>query len=119
MQALRIPLRAILYREDGVWIAHYLELDLIGDGATQEEALELLSQAILTQVEASIHFQSPHSLFRPAETKYFEMFAVGRDIAIGTLKVLGVTTIDSVAIEEIEAREDIDSVDSGAELCPS
>jgi predicted RNase H-like HicB family nuclease len=119
MKALRIPLRAILYREDGVWIAHCLELDLIGDGATQEEALELLSQAILTQVEASIHYQSLHSLFRPAEAKYFEMFAAGRDVAIGTLKVPAVTTIASVTIEELEAREYIDSVDSGAELCPS
>ena len=36
---LRMPLRVVFYREEEVWIAHCLEFDLAGDGATREEAL--------------------------------------------------------------------------------
>ena len=38
-KALRVPVRVVFYREDGEWVAHCLEFDLIGDGTTKQEAL--------------------------------------------------------------------------------
>jgi predicted RNase H-like HicB family nuclease len=81
MKQLRMPLRAVLYEEDSLWIAHCLELDLIGDGETQERALESLSKAIVIQVEATIKYQNPANLFKPAEGRYFRMFAAGQDVS--------------------------------------
>lgn len=115
MRALRIPLRAVLYREEGIWIAHCLELDLLGDGDTREEALKLLSEAILVQVQACLKYKSLQQLFRPADPKYFGMFAAGKDVAAGELQLA--QTIDSVTIEEIEAREYQDAFESDSELC--
>jgi predicted RNase H-like HicB family nuclease len=115
MKALRIPLRAVLYQEDGIWIAHCLELDVIGDGATREEALNLLSDAIIVQVEATLKYNSPNKLFHPADPKFFGMFAAGKDVAVGQMQLS--RTIDTVTIEEIEAREYPDSVETDTELC--
>jgi len=81
MQPLRVPIRVVIYQVEGSWVAHCLEFDLLGDGETQEEALERLAQAIRIQVEATRDFGNPANLFSPAEGKYFRMFAAGRDVA--------------------------------------
>ncbi|NJR42672.1 MAG: hypothetical protein HC767_08360 [Akkermansiaceae bacterium] len=47
MNSLR--LRAVLYREDGLWIAHALEMDLIGTGATESAALRELRRNVDAQ----------------------------------------------------------------------
>ncbi len=39
----------VLYEEEGEWVAHCLEFDLVGCAATREAALELLSEAIFAQ----------------------------------------------------------------------
>jgi predicted RNase H-like HicB family nuclease len=114
---LRIPLRAVLYRESGVWIAHCLELDLLGDGETREKALNLLSEAIGVQIEASLKYDCANNLFRPADPKYFYMFAAGKDVAIGELQ--GSHTIDSVTVEEVGAREYQGPVETDSELSPA
>lgn len=79
MQALRLPLRIVFYREDGDWIAHCLEFDLAGDGPTKDGALASLSAAIRIQVEESLKTGNLDNLFMPAEGKYFRMFATGKD----------------------------------------
>jgi predicted RNase H-like HicB family nuclease len=114
---LRIPLRAVLYRESGVWIAHCLELDVIGDGETRAQALNLLSEAIGIQIEACLKYNSASNLFRPADPKYFYMFAAGKDVAIGKLQFLH--KIDSVTVEQVGAREYEESVGKDSELCPA
>ena len=43
--------RVLLYRDEGEWIAHSLELDLVGTGENEEEAKKELVGAIVTQVE--------------------------------------------------------------------
>lgn len=57
-------LRAVLYREDGLWVAHALEMDLIGTGATESAALRELRG----NVEAQLSFatQEGTNPFRPA-----------------------------------------------------
>ncbi len=62
MQTLR--LRAIIYPEDGLWVAHALEMDLIGTGATEAAALRELR----SNVEAQLSFakQAKINPFHPA-----------------------------------------------------
>ncbi|MCH8045737.1 MAG: hypothetical protein IID44_18655 [Planctomycetes bacterium] len=88
----QIPLRIVLYQEGGEWIAHCLEFDLVGNGATRQDAIASLSQAIRIQVEESIDLNNPRNLFDPADGEYFHMFAKGKDIADArlTLEIEGV-----------------------------
>jgi predicted RNase H-like HicB family nuclease len=108
---LRIPLRAVFYREDGFWIAHCLEFDLVGHGETREEALDLLSQAIHTQIAASVKHKNPANLFSPADGRYFRMFAAGKDVAIGGIEI---GSVDNVTVEGLSTRE---YEDSDTEAC--
>ena len=85
--AFHIPLRAVFYPRNGGWIAHCLEFDLLGDGATREEALERLTEAIQVQVDFSIEKNDRRILFTPAPGEFFEMFAGGRVVAVGNLQV--------------------------------
>ena len=100
---MRVPLRVVLYREDGDWIAHCLEFDLIGDGTTKEKALASLSEAILLQLEVSIKHNAPENLFRPAEGRFFRMFAMGKNTAAGEFR-LKCGSVE-VEIDSTETRE--------------
>ena len=98
-----IPLRAVFYRASGNWIAHCLEFDLAGHGATKKDALRGLGKAIAVQVEFSIRHGNLDNLFTPAEGKFFRMFAAGKKTAIATgeLKL----HLEPVTINDVEARE--------------
>ncbi|MCX6876312.1 MAG: hypothetical protein NTW21_21265 [Verrucomicrobia bacterium] len=62
MQTLR--LRAVIYPENGLWVAHALEMDLIGTGASEAVALRELR----SNVEAQLSFAKQENLnpFTPA-----------------------------------------------------
>jgi predicted RNase H-like HicB family nuclease len=104
MPSLRIPIRVVFYLDEADWVAHCLEFGLLGDGPTKEQALEELLEAIRLQIDASIKYNNPSNLFSPADGKYFEMFAAGRDVAEGEL-TLHFESTDGVTIESIQARE--------------
>lgn len=122
MGSLRIPLRAVFYRESGRWVAHCLEFDLCGDGETLQEAFDDLNEAITIQLIASVEHKNLANLFSPADGKYFAMFAAGKNAAIEGLTVAPPTQVDHVTIEGIEAREydlegDDAETDSGLVEC--
>ncbi len=102
MKHLRIPLRIVFYREDGEWVAHCLEFDLMGSGADKVAAFEQLNEAISLQVAVSLEGNNAANLFRPAMGKYFEMFSAGLDVVVGELSV---ETGQSIKIDRTEARE--------------
>jgi hypothetical protein len=81
MNDLRVPLRVVLYTDDGNWIAHCLEFDLLGDGATKPAAIETLVEAIRLQIEETVRHDNPANLFSPASGEIFELFAAGSDCA--------------------------------------
>ncbi|HEV2971525.1 MAG TPA: hypothetical protein VGY55_16230 [Pirellulales bacterium] len=62
MKTLSIPLRVVLYRDDGDWIAHCLEIDVCGDGPSKEQALALMTTAIQIQIEQSLKHRNPQNL---------------------------------------------------------
>ncbi len=85
MKPLRIPLRAVFYKEGTNWIAHCLEFDLVGHGKKKQSALDMLTQAIDVQIKASIKYKNWSNLFSPADGKYLAMFAAGQDVALAAL----------------------------------
>jgi hypothetical protein len=106
MKPLRVPLRVVFYSEDGEWIAHCLEFDLLGSGATKRLALECLADAIRLQVDESIRHDNPRNLFSPAGGEFFEMFAAGQEVAEGELRIEAASLSQSpVLIESTEVRE--------------
>ena len=109
METRHIPLRIVFYKDDGDWVAHCLEFDLLGNGPTKEEALECLTEAIGLQLEASLRYDNRANLFSPAPGKFFEMFAAGRDAAVGNLGVcfenLSADHPAPCLVEDVRARE--------------
>lgn len=100
---LRIPLRVVFYRDRENWVAHCLEFDLMGDGATQPEAARRLSEAISMQLDVSIEQNNPDNLFTPADGKVFRMFAAGRDIT--ATEVTLPAERDDIVIENTACRQ--------------
>jgi predicted RNase H-like HicB family nuclease len=108
MPQMRIPLRVVFYKDDGAWVAHCLEFNLMGDGATQASALQRLDEAITQQVDATLESGNWSNLFNPAPGMFLKMFAAGKDVAHGELHVNG----DSLDISGMTTREYLgDAVD--------
>lgn len=103
MDGLRIPLRVVFYEEDGEWVAHCLEFDLVGVGNDKGEAMKLLSDAIFVQVKATAKSKNLKNLFRPADSEYFQKYAAGDDVADGELKLV-VKKTKSIVVEKTESR---------------
>lgn len=101
MQQYRVPLRIVFYQDDGRWIAHCLEFDLVGDGDSTDSALRMLVDAIGTQVEASVKHGDPASLFVPADARLLAMFAAGKEVAAAELHM----QFEVVEIEKAEFRK--------------
>ena len=101
---LRIPIRAVIDRDEGSLVAHCLEFDLMGDGPTHAAALSSLGDAISLQVAAAVEHDNPDNLFRPADGKLFAMFAAGDDVAAGELHLrMGAVTVDGAETREFDA----------------
>lgn len=64
--------RVLLYRDEGEWIAHSLELDLVGTGENEEEAKKELVGAIVTQLEFC--YEKGWDPFSPAPEEVFQMW---------------------------------------------
>jgi hypothetical protein len=62
MKAHSIPLRVVLYKDDGDWIAHCLKIDVYGDGPSKEQALASMATAVQIQIEQSTEHRNPKDL---------------------------------------------------------
>ena len=78
-----MTLRVVLYREDGLWVAHSLEMDVIGAGQSPEDALAELKG----NVEAQLSFarfknispfrNAPDAIQRLWEKENLAMLGIG------------------------------------------
>lgn len=115
-QHYSIDLRIVLYREEGRWLAHALELDLIGDGEDRREAVACLMDAVMTQLDASFKYQQHKlDLFTPASGRFFAMFAAGKEVREGEIDLLveGDRVEMEVCVRTVNVKE---YADSDAEL---
>ena len=102
---LRIPLQVVFYQEDGDWVAHCLQFDLVGVAKTKAKAMSLLFEAVDTQISESIATGNLQNLFTPADGEYFRMFAAGEDVAEAELRVeFPQPPSSAVVIERTETR---------------
>ena len=102
MRKLRIPLRVVFYQDEGDWIAHCLEFDLLGDGPTKEEAARQLEKAIATQFECFLENRDINNLFCPAPAEIQRMFAEADDEPNVMLKIEPIG--NTVEFDEIRSR---------------
>lgn len=70
----RFYLRVLIYPDDDRYIAHCLEMDLIGIGSTPQKATEDLHDHILMQVSFANQQNNPSMLWHPAPKWLFDKF---------------------------------------------
>jgi hypothetical protein len=108
---LRIDLRIVFYQEAEIWIAHCLEMDVMGHGKVKGVALDMLLDAMATQISASIEVNNHANIFMPADSRFFEMYAAGKNVAKGQCEISipeiqkRITPKNDVRIESISYRE--------------
>jgi hypothetical protein len=103
---LRIDLRVILYREDGKWLAHCLELDIVAEGATPQEAIEDIVDLCNLQVRTALEDGDLQSVFRPAPPEIWKMFFMGEEKkSASRLRKAASRVSPSRPVERFETRE--------------
>jgi predicted RNase H-like HicB family nuclease len=65
-----LAIRALISKDDGIFAAHALELDLVAEGTTEEEALKGLSEAICAQLSFAAQMENPDLINHPAPAEY-------------------------------------------------
>lgn len=71
---MELTFRVLLYKEDDLFVAHCLEMDIKGRGRTEKSALNELLELIEMQINFAMQMEKPGLLDHPAEKKYFDLF---------------------------------------------
>ena len=74
----QIELRIITYREENVWLAHCLELDIVAEGSSSKKAVKDLVDLCLLQVKTAMDENNLPSIIRPAPAEIWAMFFSAR-----------------------------------------
>jgi hypothetical protein len=103
---LSINLSAIAYRDEGMWLAHCLELDIVAEGKNVDDAFRSLISLCNLQIKVALEEGDLQSIFRPAPPEVWTLFTAGkRKILAGkktqTQRRDGFTT----PVDRFEARE--------------
>ena len=80
-----VTINVLGYRENGDWIAHALEMDLVGVGDSFEEAIEALNEFIEAQVSFALYKKDPSLSFHDAPIRLFDLFSKVREIELRRL----------------------------------
>jgi predicted RNase H-like HicB family nuclease len=67
-----VQVRALVYREDGDYVAHALEMDLVAQGKTEKAALAELQHMVACQVSFALQRGELHLIRFPAPREYFD-----------------------------------------------
>lgn len=81
MDQMKVDLRAVFYKEGEFWVAHCLEMDVMGHGKTQQKALNQLSEAMCLQIAVSLRAGNVANIFQPADARFFQMYFTGKSRA--------------------------------------
>jgi predicted RNase H-like HicB family nuclease len=77
--SIRLDFQVLIYPEDGVWIAHCLEMDVAESGATPKAAVEALIDVANVLVEDAIRSGSLDSIFHSAPKEVWSLYANAPD----------------------------------------
>lgn len=67
-----LQIRALIYQEDGEFVGRALEMDLLGFGKTEREAVEALKQAVEAQISFAHQMNDASLINFPAEAEFFK-----------------------------------------------
>lgn len=101
MTRLAHRLHAVIYpAEDlpGQWIAHCLELDVVTQGDSAEDAVAMLDDALRTLAYENLSHGQPPFQFRSAPAEDWERFRRAEPLATHLLRVEGEPFSDDVTI---------------------
>jgi hypothetical protein len=77
-----LQIRVLVTKEDGEFVAHALELDLVGYGASDQAALEALTEMILAQISFAAQKGDDGLIPFRAPAEYFERWDVANLAAL-------------------------------------
>ena len=87
-QIHNLQIRVLIYREDGEWVARALEMDLLGFGKTEREAVGELQQAVEAQISFAHQTNDASLINFPAEPEFFKRWEVAQKKAMRS-EILG------------------------------
>lgn len=73
--ASKLAFNVLVKREDGEWIAHCLELDIVATGNTPNAAVKDIKSLILAQVSTAIENENMEYLYHPAPQEVWQEYA--------------------------------------------
>ena len=85
-------IRALVCKERDEYVAHALEMDLVGAGSTEKEALKELLEMIECQISFASQMKDDSLLLFPAEKGFFDRWEKAHDSALKR-EVIGDTSI--------------------------
>ena len=89
---------AVIYPSDGAWIAHCLELDIVTQGDSAEDAVTMLDDALRTVAYENLRHGQPPFQFRSAPREDWERFRNGDALLTHLLQIEGEPFPDDVTI---------------------
>lgn len=73
-KSLWLDLKVLGYQEDGKWVAHCLEMDLLGHADTFDAALADLRELVEMQVSFAMQKGQHSLLYHPAPVRFFDIY---------------------------------------------
>jgi predicted RNase H-like HicB family nuclease len=80
-----VPLRVLLYEENGGWNAHALEMDVVGSGKTPKQAEEELKEAVMSQLSFAHQMRDLDLISHPAPKEYFNRWREAQQLMLANL----------------------------------
>jgi hypothetical protein len=71
---LQIDLRVVVYREDAFCLAHCLELDIVAEADSPQQAVRDLIDLCNLQIKTAMEASDLTSVFRPAPPEFWKLF---------------------------------------------
>ena len=98
---VRLNFNVLIYQEDGWWIAHCLEMDLPAEGETPLDALKNLLDLVNVHVEAAMKDGDLGSIFSPAPSSLWGMYAVASDYKLPRNRKRPTTAVKRINVREL------------------
>lgn len=75
-------LKLLLFKDGEEYVAHILDFDLVGTGATREEALKEVSDSATAQIAYALEYNRVKELLHPAPSEFYEKWKIAEQHAL-------------------------------------
>jgi len=76
--APRLAFTVLVKFEDGIWVAHCLELDIVATGNTPDQAASDIKDLIVAQVSCALSNNNMSNLYHPAPKEVWDEFRTAK-----------------------------------------